>query len=109
MNFPIEKFEYPPEFQGDGRNTVAPIPDFVEPKTRPIQMTRSRARDCCDRLAQTGQSVHSQNGSTLWISIALCKHNGWVYDLTGGEVPGFHLKITGLAPAAAPRPKASRR
>lgn len=79
------KRNYAP-FNGDGRFKIDPIDPLAG--TRPIRVTASMARMFVDMFMDSGHSVHSAQGATLWVVPAWCEQNKVLYEIQPQEYEG---------------------
>lgn len=81
-------------FEGDGRSTT--IPWFVLPGTQPVPVRRSMARELIRNMLETGHSIHSGNGSTLWILLIWLQRHRRPYVLTAHPGFGYEIRLVTL-------------
>lgn len=80
-------------FEGDGRQMVEPQEEWEMPGY-PIPIRRQQARDLGRRFEETGRSVHSEMGHTLWAAIAYAQYARFPTVLTYDEGAGYTLRKT---------------
>lgn len=80
-------------FSGDGRYMLDPIPGAVLMGTVPIRVTRAQARGMIKRFLKAGNSTHSGAGSTLWVILAHCQHEGVHYRLTALPREWYYVEL----------------
>lgn len=70
----------PSIFDIDGRRMVQPV--NAPAGTKPIAVRAQQARMICKNFDRKGESVHSADGSLVWVIVTHCKEQGI----------GFHIK-----------------
>lgn len=77
-------------FSGDGRLTVQPVNS--PPGLRPRAVRVSVARLLIKKWEETGRSVHTSAGSTVWVLVTHCLENNIDYVLTNSDSFGLRVE-----------------
>lgn len=76
-------------FDGDGRKKVEPV--NAPAGTRPLAVTKAQGRMLAERFAERGESFHSGEGGTAWVSATACEERGEDYGVEGRPGLGFRV------------------
>ncbi len=79
-------------FDGDGRTMVQPTVSM--PNTNPMAVSRSSARNAIRMFEETGRSIHSREGLSLWVIIQHCTETRKPYSLRVDPALGFMVELS---------------